>query len=129
MNPADRAAVARAIAAAEDGTSGRIAVRVIPDKSVDAFQRATHEFARTGLHRHDAGNAALVLVAPNARKFAVIGDRALHERVGDAFWNGVVEETAPYFARGETRDGVLHAVGRIGEALHAHFASAAEEAP
>ncbi len=129
MNSADRTAVAHAIAAAEAGTSGRIAVRVIPDKSVDAFQRATHEFARTGLHRHDTGNAALVLVAPNARKFAVIGDRALHERVGDAFWNGVVAESAPYFARGETRDGVLHAVGRIGEALHAHFASADQESP
>jgi uncharacterized membrane protein len=129
VNHDDRAAVARAIAAAEAGTSGRIAVRVIPDKSVDAFQRATHEFARTGLHRHDPGNAALVLVAPNARKFAVIGDRALHERVGDAFWNGVVAESAPYFARGDTRDGVLHAVGRIGEALHAHFASAAQESP
>ena len=122
MTRDDRAAVARAIAAAENGTSGRIAVRIVPDKTVDAFERAKHEFARAGLHRHDAGNAALVLLAPNAQRFAVIGDRALHERVGDDFWNAVVAESTPYFARGETRDGVLHAVGRIGEALHAHFA-------
>jgi uncharacterized membrane protein len=121
----DRAAIARAIAAAEDGTSGRIAVRIVPDTAVDAFERAKHEFARAGLHRHDAGNAALVLLAPNARRFAVIGDRALHERVGDDFWNAVVAESAPYFAGGQMRDGVLHAVGRIGEALHAHFADGA----
>lgn len=129
MNRDDRATIAHAIAAAEDGTTGRIAVRIVPDKAVDAFERATHEFARTGLHRHDPGNAALILVAPNARRFAVVGDRALHELVGDAFWNGVVTESSPYFARGQTRDGILHAIGRIGEALHAHFATGAESSP
>jgi uncharacterized membrane protein len=125
-----RAAIARALTVAEEGTTGRIAVRVIPDKTVDAFERAKHEFARTGLHRHDEANAALILVAPNARRFAIVGDRALHARVGDAFWQDVVEESRPYFARGAVTDGILHAVGRVGEALHAHFAtSPAEDAP
>lgn len=126
MTRDERAAVARAIAAAEDGTTGRIAVRIIPDRTVDAFERAKHEFARAGLHRHDAGNAALVLVAPNARRFAVVGDRTLHERVGDDFWTGVIAESTPYFARGETLQAVLHAVGRIGDVLHAHFSTTAE---
>jgi uncharacterized membrane protein len=129
MTRDERAAIAHAISTAEDGTTGRIAVRVIPDKTVDAFERAKHEFARTGLHRHDHANAALVLVAPNARRFAVIGDRALHARVGDAFWRDVVEESQPYFARGALTEGVVHAVGRVGEALHAHFAAAGEGVP
>ena len=67
MTDADRAAIARAIAQAEDGTSGRIAVRVIPDRTVDAFERAKHEFGAHRLHRHEPRNAALVLVAPKAR--------------------------------------------------------------
>lgn len=121
MTRDERERVRQAIVRAENGTTGRIAVRVIPDKHVDAFERAKHEFARTGLHRHDGGNAALVLIAPGARRFAVIGDRALHARVGDAFWDEVVAETQPYLARGDISDGAVHAVGRIGEALHAHF--------
>ncbi len=130
MTRDQRAAVARALSAAEEGTTGRIAVRVIPDKTVDAFERAKHEFARTGLHRHDESNAALILVAPNARRFAIVGDRALHAQVGDAFWRDVVEETRPYFARDDVTEGILHAVGRVGEALHAHFAAAsAEDSP
>ncbi len=130
MTRDQRAAIARALTAAEDGTTGRIAVRVIPDKTVDAFERATHEFARTGLHRHDEGNAALILVAPNARRFAIVGDRALHARVGDAFWHAVVEESRTYFARDAVTEGIVHAVGRVGEALHAHFAAtSAEDAP
>ncbi len=113
--------IARAIAKAEDGTTGRIAVRMIPDAETDAFERAKHEFGHAGLHRHEHRNAALILVAPKARRFAVIGDWALHQRVGDAFWDDVVESSKPYFARGELVPGILYAVGRIGEALHAHF--------
>ena len=45
-----------------------------------------------GLHRHETENAALILVAPKARRFAILGDRALHDRVGDDFWNDLVEE-------------------------------------
>jgi uncharacterized membrane protein len=117
----ERDAIARAIAAAEDGTTGRIAVREIPDATVDAFARARQEFEQSGLQRHPSGNAALILVAPKARQFAVLGDRALHERVGDPFWNGIVAESRTHFERGEIADGVIAAVARIGEALRTHF--------
>jgi uncharacterized membrane protein len=121
--------ISRAIAEAEEGTTGRIAVRVIPDKTVDAFERAKSEFGRIRLHRHSPANAALILVAPNARRFAVIGDRALHERVGDAFWDGLVKESEPYFAGGDTVAGIRHTVARIGEAFRAHFPRSAEGSP
>ncbi|MBV8332890.1 MAG: TPM domain-containing protein [Candidatus Eremiobacteraeota bacterium] len=124
MTREERNRIARAIETAESGTTGRIAVRVIPDRSVDAFERAKHEFGRTGLDRHDAANAALVLVAPRAKQYAVLGDRALHDRVGDAFWQSIVDDVRPIFARGEIADAVVAAVGRIGDALHEHFALA-----
>jgi uncharacterized membrane protein len=124
-----RASIERAIGAAEHGTSGRIAVRVVPDRNLDAFERAKLEFGRTGLHRHDAANGALILVAPAARRFAVIGDRALHERVGEAFWDDVIAQSQPYFARGEVSEGILYAVRRLGEALHAHFSQTGEATP
>ncbi|HEY6486713.1 MAG TPA: TPM domain-containing protein [Candidatus Cybelea sp.] len=121
MTKADRAEIAHAIAQAEDGTSGRIAVRVIPDRSVDAFQRAKREFGALKLHRYEPRNGALILVAPNARQFAIIGDKELHERVGNAFWDDVVKETQPYFAGGDTQAGILYAIARIGEALRQNF--------
>lgn len=130
MTRAERSAIARALAEAEEGTSGRIGVRVVPDRDVDAFERAKDEFARAGLHRHPHQNAALILVAPKARRFAIIGDRALHERVGDAFWRGVVAESEPYFARGALADGIIYAVDRLGGVLRAHFpATSLEDAP
>ena len=125
MTREERTRIAQAIDAAESGTTGRIAVRVIPDTSVDAFERAKREFGRHGLDRHEHANAALVLVAPKARQYAVLGDRALHERVGDVFWQSIVNDTRPLFARGDVTDAIVLAVERIGTALHEHFAEAA----
>lgn len=127
MSRNDRAAIVRALAHAEEGTTGRIGVRVIPDRDVDAFERAKREFVHAGLHRHAHENAVLILVAPKARRFAIVGDRALHQKVGDAFWRGVVAETEPYFARGALLDGIVHAVDQAGNALKAHFPEAARE--
>ncbi len=128
MTEDDRRRVAAAIAAAQAGTTGRIAVRVIPGKRIDAFERAKREFSRTGLHRHATANAALVLVAPEAHVFAVLGDAALHERVGDRFWTAVVEEMRPHFARGAVSDAIVRGIERLGDVLHEHFPQA-EPAP
>jgi len=121
VTPEDRRQISRAIAEAEEGTTGRIGVRIIPDANVDAFDRAKREFKKNGLDRHPAKNAALVLVAPKAHRFAVIGDRELHQRVGDEFWNDVVAETRPYFSRDAVTEGIIRVVGLLGKALHAHF--------
>lgn len=119
----DRARIARAIAAAEDGTTGTIAVRVVTDKHLNAVERAKTEFAHYGLHKHATENAALVLIAPRARQFAVIGDKALHARVGDEFWQQLTLEMRRYFAYDQLTEGVVHAIDRLGEQLRAHFAA------
>jgi uncharacterized membrane protein len=119
---AQRLKIRRAIRRAEAGTTGRVAVRVVPDVDVDACERAKVEFEKAGLHRHEHRNAALILIAPRARRFAVIGDEALHERVDQTFWDGIVAKVQPAFAAGKMADGVEQAIDGIGEQLHAHFA-------
>ena len=123
LTKADRARIAQAIAAAEDGTTGTIAVRIVNDKHLDAVEKAKSEFGQIGMHRHEAANAALVLVAPRARQFAVIGDSALHARVGDEFWKQLTVEMRRYFAYDQMADGIVHAVGRLGEQFRTHFAA------
>jgi len=121
VTKAEGARIDAAIAAATAGTTGHVAVRVVTQKNVDAFERAKAEFASRDLHRARDRNAALVLVAPKARSFAVLGDRALHERVGETFWQELVAEMRPYFARDAIADGIVHAIARVGRELHAHF--------
>lgn len=125
MTSQDRRRIAEAIAKAEDGTSGRIAVRLIPDDTVDAFDRAKTEFERLGMRRHQLRNAALILVAPRARRYCVLGDRALHERVDDAFWRDVVAQMQPLLARDDVAGGIVLGVERLGTAFREHFADGA----
>jgi len=125
VNRLAHARIERAVREAEAGTTGRIVVRIVPDRDLDALARARSEFERAGLHRSDARNVALVLVAPNARKYAVLGDRALHERVGDAFWSDLAAEMKSDFAAGNAEAAIVRAVERIGAQLRAHFPAAA----
>lgn len=121
MTSEDRRRIAAAIARAEAGTNGRIAVRLLPDDSLDAYARAKTEFERIGMGRHEHRNSALILVAPKARKYAVLGDRALHARVGDTFWRDVVAEMQPLFARDDPTGAIALGVERVGSALREHF--------
>lgn len=123
MTSQDRRRIAAAIGQAEEGTNGRIAVRLVPDDSVDAFERAKAEFERIGMQHHEPRNAVLILVAPKARRYAVLGDRALHERVGDTFWRNVVAEMQPLLADDITA-AIVRGVERVGSALREHFATA-----
>ncbi|MHB1552006.1 MAG: TPM domain-containing protein [Vulcanimicrobiaceae bacterium] len=121
MNRLTNARIERAIRRAEEGTSGHIVVRIVPDKEVDAFARAREEFERAGLHGASERNVAMVLVAPVAHKYAVLGDRELHARVGDAFWRDLASEMQPYFAKKKLEVGIVYAVDRIGRELKTHF--------
>lgn len=121
MNRLANARIERAIHAAEEGTTGHIVVRIIPDKDVDAYARAREEFESAGLHTANERNVAMVLVAPVARKYAVLGDLELHARVGDAFWRNLAAEMQPYFAKKKLAGGIVYAVDRIGRELKSHF--------
>jgi uncharacterized membrane protein len=121
VNRLTHARIERAIRAAEAGTTGHILVRIVPDTDIDAFARARDEFTRAELHVAPHRNTTLVLVAPKAKKFAVLGDRDIHAHVGDAFWQDVVAGMKPYFAAQNITGGIVHAVEQIGRELHAHF--------
>jgi uncharacterized membrane protein len=117
----DRKRIDAALLRAQAGTSARIAVRIVPDRALDAFERAKSEFVDQGLHAHGAANAAPILVAPKACAFAVIGDRNLHERVGQAFWDETVGEMTKAFATRTPTDAIVLGVDRLGAAFHEHF--------
>jgi uncharacterized membrane protein len=110
-----------AIDAAEAGTTGRIAVRVVPHDTPDALQAAREHLQQADLHSHPHRNAVIFLVAPKSRRFAVYGDRAIHERVGETFWEELVAGMTPHFKQGDMTAALVHGIKRVGEQLHAHF--------
>lgn len=125
MTRGENKRIVAALKRARAGTSSRIAVRIVADKTVDAFEHAKAEFVARELHTHPGANAALILVAPQARTFAVIGDTALHERVGQAFWDDLVAQMAGVFKTAGPAEAIVLGIDHLGAVMRTHFAAPA----
>jgi uncharacterized membrane protein len=114
--------IVQAIRDAESKTSGQIRVYIQRGKlEVDPLIPAQKRFHRLGMHKTPERNAILILVAPRAHKFAVIGDKAIHEKCGEVFWQRLVEKMREHFRSERFSDALVEAIDEAGKALAAHF--------
>ena len=123
----DHARVVAAISAAEQQTSGEIRVVIARHKAADPVVAATKHFERLGMTRTSQRNGVLIYLAPRSRNFAVIGDTAVHEKCGDAFWRLLTAAMALHFKRGEFTEGLGHGIERAGHLLAEHFPRGAND--
>jgi uncharacterized membrane protein len=121
MSEADLDAVTRAIAEAEAGTSAEIRVHLEQAWDGDPVARAVEVFERIGMHRTAERNGVLVYAAVKTRKLAVIGDEGIHTRVGEAYWQRLVDGMLDHFRARRPRDGFVHALRDLAAALRQHF--------
>jgi uncharacterized membrane protein len=117
----DHDRVVEAIRSAEVGTSGEIRVLVARHKAEDPVAAAQSYFNSTGMADSPHRNGILIFVAPRSRRFAVIGDSAVHEKCGDAFWTSLTEAMGGYFRDGNFTEGLVHGIERAGELLARTF--------
>ena len=72
--------IVQAIREAESKTSGQTRVYIQRGKlNADPLTAAQKKFHRLGMDKTSERNAVLIFVAPRAHKFAVVGDKAIHE--------------------------------------------------
>lgn len=114
--------IVRAIREAESKTSGEIRVFVQRGKlSVDPLIVAQKKFQRLGMHKTRERNAVLIFIAPRAHKFAVVGDKAVHEKCGEQFWQRVVDGMRTHFQNEKFSQALTEAVNEVGKVLATHF--------
>jgi uncharacterized membrane protein len=114
--------IVRAIRAAESKTSGEIRVYLQRGKlSGDALAAAQRKFHQLGMHKTDERNAVLIFVAPRVHKFAVVGDKAIHGKCGDEFWQRVVDAMRHCFRQDRFTEGIGEAITVIGDLLAKYF--------
>ena len=119
----DLAAIGTAVAEAEHGTSGEIRVhleRRLP-RTTDALTRAMHVFTRLGMEATAERNAVLIYLAVEDRRLAIVGDRGVHARVGDEYWQRVRDAMVARLRAGAPRDALVHAVTDVGMVLRKFF--------
>ena len=119
--PIDHGKVVAAIAGAESRTSGEIRVLVGRDKAEEPVLAAESHFERLGMTETAERNGVLIFLAPRSHTFAIVGDTAIHEKCGHAFWQGVAASMEAHFKRGEFTEGLVNGVQRAGELLAINF--------
>jgi uncharacterized membrane protein len=117
----DRDAVKAAIVAAERLTSGEIAVSLAPWFWGSVERAADQAFVRLGVGRTREHNGVLVFVCPRRRRFVVLGDSAIHAKVGQTFWDDTAAAIAERFRTGDLTGGSVPGIAVIGDRLAVHF--------
>lgn len=111
-----------AIRDAEARTSGQIRVYIHRGKlRADPLQAAETKFRGLRMHETQDRNAVLIFVAPRAQRFAVVGDKGIHEKCGDALWQRVAGKMGEHFRNERFSAAIIDAIRDIGSVLAEHF--------
>jgi uncharacterized membrane protein len=122
----DQMQVMAAIRAAERVTSGEIRVSVAHFFWGDVERTAGKAFRRLGMENTAHRNGVLIFLVPSRKRFAILGDTGIHEKVGQAFWHDVAACLSSHFRRGAFTEGLVAGIHLAGDRLATHFPSAAE---
>jgi putative membrane protein len=79
-------------------------------------RRALELFSSRGLTRTRDRTGMLILVSELERRVVILGDRGIHERVGDAGWREHVDHVIEAIHDGELTRGLLEVIERLGAA-------------
>ena len=114
--------IVQSIRDAEKQTSGEIRVFVESKcRFINALDRATEIFSTLKMENTLARNAVLVYVALKDKQLAVFGDSGVHEKLGDMYWNNVVNKMISHFNKENYAEGISQCISETGEALKQYF--------
>jgi len=118
---AEENAISSAIAAAEMLTSGEIRLFIDEKCKADPVKMAVKIFQKLKMHKTKLRHGVLIYLAVSDHKFAIIGDKGIHEKVGDDFWNEVKELMLVNFKKNQLVEGLLVGIKKAGESLSEQF--------
>ncbi len=117
----DKLQIKNAIHAAEFNTSGEIRVHIEKHCKEDVLDRAAYLFKKLEMHKTDLRNGVLFYLAIEDRRFAILGDAGINQKVPDNFWEKIKEEMAAHFQEGNFTIGLTTGILKAGEKLKQHF--------
>lgn len=115
--------IVAAIESAEKNTSGEIRVHIEKKlkPSADIFKAAQKKFASLKMYKTQEKNGVLFFIAVENKTFAIYGDKGIHEKVGDDFWQSTRDIMQEHFKQEQFAKGIIAAVLQAGEKLKIFF--------
>jgi putative membrane protein len=96
---------------------------LIPGREMNesVHDAAFREFYARGLYKTRASNGVLIYLSNLERRVVVLGDKGIHERMGDHHWNDVRDRIIQGIKQGQASRGICDAIELCGKALAEHF--------
>jgi uncharacterized membrane protein len=110
-----------AIMNSELDTSGEIRVHIESVCKGEVLDRAAYMFKKLGMAKTAERNGVLIYLAISNRKFAIIGDSGIHNKVPPDFWDNIKLKMLDFFREGNFSDGLIYAISETGIHLKQYF--------
>ena len=85
------------------------------------LDRAAYVFKTLDMHKTGLRNGVLFYIAVEDRKFAVLGDTGINQKVPENFWEDIKEEMSVCFNEGKISKGLSTGIQKAGEQLKQFF--------
>jgi uncharacterized membrane protein len=116
-----RVEILKAIAEAEKNTSGEIRLFIEDKCNDDVLDRAAFIFKELKMLETNERNGVLFYLAMDSKKFAILGDVGINQKVHKDFWFDIKLAMQNHFTAGEFAEGLGKGIRMAGEALSTHF--------
>ena len=127
FNKDEEKAIITAIQQAEANTSGEIRVHIEDKLKRAVLKEASLVFKRLRMHKTKARNGVLLLIAPNDKQFAIIGDKGIHALVETNFWDNERNILQEHFRKGAFCGGICAVIHAVGEKLKSDFPAESDD--
>lgn len=121
FTPLQQEDIREAIMNAELDTSGEIRIHIENSHSGDVLDRAAYLFKELKMHETKDRNGVLIYLSIKNRRFAIIGDAGINQKVGDGFWDDIKAVMLNHFRDNRFTEGLTEAVQMTGLQLKKHF--------
>src|SRR5699024_9151640 len=83
--------------------------------------RAQEVFYKLNMQQTKRRNGVLIYLAVNDRKFYILGDKGIHEKVPEDFWESTKDVMQSHFKKGQFKEGLIEGILLAGRQLKKHF--------
>ena len=90
-------------------------------KHAHASRMARAQFYEQGVQLTSHHSGVLFFVSLAERYVEIVADKGIHEKLGEAHWQGIVDAFVAQVRRGRIVDGFVDAIGACGAAMAAHY--------
>ena len=87
----------------------------------NVLDKAASVFHNLKMNKTELRNGVLFYLAVNDKKFAILGDKGINEKVPGNFWDNIKNSMLEHFKNEQFTEGLAKGIEMAGEKLKVHF--------